>query len=77
LLRAFGNHFAGILTHPSTRVELRACKQKPGESFREYCHHFGELHAQVHDITEREVIEDFSNGIKARWQFQDFCNDYP
>jgi hypothetical protein len=30
------------------------------------------LRAQVHDITEREVIEAFSCGILAKWQFHDF-----
>ena len=33
---------------------------------------FGEIRAQVHEITDREVIETFANGIAARWQFKDF-----
>jgi hypothetical protein len=33
------------------------------------------LRAQVHDITEREVIEAFSHGIMAKRQFQDFCKE--
>jgi hypothetical protein len=35
------------------------------------------LRAQVHDITEREVIEAFSYGILAKWQFQDFYKENP
>jgi hypothetical protein len=31
----------------------------------------------VHDITEQEVIEAFSHGIMAKWQFQDFCKENP
>ena len=73
--RAFCENFAGIITHPITHVELKGLKQKGGESLRNYYRRFGELRAQVHDITEREVIEAFSHGIIARWQFQDFCKE--
>jgi hypothetical protein len=73
LQRAFCKNFAGIITHPITHAELKGLKQKGGESLRDYYRHFGELCAQVHDITEREVIEAFSHGIMAKWQFQDFA----
>jgi hypothetical protein len=68
LQRAFYENFAGIITH----AELKGFKQKGGKSLRDYYHRFGELRAQVHDITEREVIEAFSHEIMAKWQFQDF-----
>jgi hypothetical protein len=48
-----------------------------GERLRDYYRRFGELCAQVHDITEREVIDAFSHGIMAKWQFQDFCKENP
>jgi hypothetical protein len=35
------------------------------------------LRAQVCDITEREVIEAFSYGILAKWQFCNFCKENP
>jgi hypothetical protein len=38
---------------------------------------FGELRAQIHDIIEQEVIEAFSYGILAKWQFHDFCKENP
>jgi hypothetical protein len=44
---------------------------------RDYYRHFGELRAQVYDITEREVIEAFSHEIMAKWQFQDFYKENP
>jgi len=69
LQRAFCENFTGIITHPITHAELKGLKQKEGESLRDYYRRFGELRAQVHDITEREVIEAFSHGIMARWQF--------
>jgi hypothetical protein len=67
LLKAFSSNFAGILTHPTTWVELRGCTQKKDESFQKYYRRFGELSSQVHDITEQEVIDDFSMGIRAKW----------
>jgi len=67
LQRKFCENFYGVLTHPSTRIELRTCKQKLDETFQEYYCRFAELRAQVYGITEREVIEHFSNGIKYKW----------
>ena len=77
LQRVFCENFTGIITHPITHAELKGLKQKGGESLRNYYRQFGELRAQVHDITEREVIEAFSHRIMARWQFQDFCKENP
>jgi hypothetical protein len=77
LQRAFCENFAGIITHPITHAELKGLKQKGGESLRDYYRRFGELRAQVHDITEQEVIEVFSHGIMAKWQFKDFCKENP
>jgi hypothetical protein len=42
--------------HPITHAELKELKQKGGESLRDYYRRFGELCAQVHDITKRDVI---------------------
>jgi hypothetical protein len=67
LQRAFCENFAGIIIHPITHVELKGLKQKGGESLRDYYRRSRELHAQVHDITKREVIEAFSHGIMAKW----------
>jgi hypothetical protein len=69
LQKVFLQQLRSILTHPATRVELRGCTQKKDESFWEYYRRFGELGSQVHVITEREVIDDFSMGIRAKWQF--------
>jgi hypothetical protein len=45
LQRAFCKNFAGIITHPITHIELKALKQKGGESLRDYYRCFGELRA--------------------------------
>jgi hypothetical protein len=77
LQRAFCENFTSIITHPITHAELKGLKQKGSERLRDYYRCFGEQRAQVHDITEREVIEAFSHGIMAKWQFQDFCKENP
>jgi hypothetical protein len=58
-------------------VELKGLKQKSGKNLRDFYRRFGELRAQVHDITKREVIEAFTYGILAKWQFHDFCKENP
>ena len=45
LQHKFYENFYGILTHPSTRNELRTYKQKPDETFQQYYHCFVELRA--------------------------------
>jgi hypothetical protein len=67
----------GIITHPITYAELKGLKQKGSKSLKDYYRHFSELRAPVHEITEREEIEAFSQGIMAKWQFQDFCKENP
>ena len=69
--------FRGYHYTPNHPRKLKGLKQKGGESFRNYYRRFCELRAQVHDITEREVIEAYSHGIMAMWQFQDFCKENP
>ncbi|XP_066361433.1 uncharacterized protein [Miscanthus floridulus] len=38
---------------------------------------FKEDRAQVHDITDKEVIEAFAEGISANWQYKDYFNENP
>lgn len=60
-----------------TLAELKGLHQHRGESLRDFYKRFGEMRAQVHDITDREVIEAFGNGIFSKWQFKDFCGENP
>jgi hypothetical protein len=66
LQRVLCENFIGIITHPITHAELKGLKQKGGKSLKDYYRCFGELRAQVHDITEREVIKTFPHGIMAK-----------
>jgi hypothetical protein len=73
LQRAFCENFACIITHPITHAELKGLMRKGGKSLRDYYRRFGELRAQVHGITEREVIEAFSHGIMPSGNFRTFA----
>jgi hypothetical protein len=33
--------------------------------------------ATISDVSDSNVIEFFSEGIQERWQFQDFCRNFP
>jgi hypothetical protein len=52
LQKAFCKNFADIITYPITHAKLKGLKQKEGKSLRDYYRRFGELRAQIHDITE-------------------------
>jgi arsenate reductase-like glutaredoxin family protein len=69
LQRALCANFVGILANPPTRTKFKGCIQKKNESFRDYYRRFGELHAQVNEITDHEVIDDFAMGIRDKSQF--------
>ena len=60
-----------------TVAELKGVRQRRGESLRECYRKFGEFRAQVHDITDREVIAAFAEGILANWQYKDYFNENP
>src|ERR671937_671149 len=60
-----------------TPAELKSLRQHRGESFGDFYKRFGEMSAQVHDITDREVIEAFGNEIFSKWQFKDFYGENP
>ncbi|XP_066360871.1 uncharacterized protein [Miscanthus floridulus] len=77
LQTAFCNNFAGIITHPMMASKLKGVRQRRGESLRDYYRRFGEFRAQAHDITDREVIEAFAEGIFANWQFKDYYSENP
>lgn len=46
----------GIIIHLMTPAELKGLKEQRGETLREFYRRL-----QVHDITDREVTEAFSN----------------
>lgn len=77
LQTTFYNNFTEIITHPMMITKLKGVRQRRGESLRDYNRRFGEFRAQVHDITDIEVIEAFAEGIFANWQFKDNYSENP
>jgi hypothetical protein len=63
----FVENFAGVLTQPTTKTEFRNCKQNQGESLQEYYRPFSDMLATILDVSDSNVIEFFSEGIRERW----------
>jgi hypothetical protein len=60
-----------------TRMDLAMVKQEQGETFRKYMRHFFDKHATVVDVTDKEVIDLFQDGLYHRRTFEDFGRRCP
>jgi hypothetical protein len=47
---------------PSNSWDLRSCKQKLGESLRDYIRHFSRQRTELPNVTESDVIMAFLSG---------------
>jgi hypothetical protein len=72
LKEEFTNNFAGSMTRPGNRVDLAQVKQKKDEPLRDYLCRFFEKKATIVDISERDVIDCFQNGLYYRHTYSDF-----
>jgi hypothetical protein len=55
-----------------TRMDLAMVIQQQGEALRQYMRRFFDKHATVVDITDKEVIDLFQDGLYHRCTFEDF-----
>jgi hypothetical protein len=53
-------------------MDLAMVKQEQGETLRQYMRHFFDKRASVVDITDKEVINHFQDGLYHRHTFKDF-----
>jgi hypothetical protein len=53
-------------------MELVMVKQEQGETLRKYMQHFFDKSATVVDVTDKEVIDLFQDGLYHRRTFEDF-----
>jgi hypothetical protein len=53
-------------------MDLAMVKQEQGETLRQYMRHFFDKRATVVDITDKEVIDLFQDGLYHRHTFEDF-----
>ncbi|CAN6288529.1 unnamed protein product [Urochloa humidicola] len=77
LRRMFIDNFQGTFNGPKTRHDLSMCKQKSDESLREYMRRFFEIRSAVADISDRDVIELFHQGITNRFFDSQFGMNRP
>jgi hypothetical protein len=62
LVKAFAGNFQGTYVRPGNSLDLRSCRQQPGESLREYIRRFSKQCTELPNITDSDVIETFLAG---------------
>jgi hypothetical protein len=68
----FTSNFAVAMGRSGTRMELAMVKQEQGETLRKYMRRFFDKRATVVDVTNKEVIDLFQDGLYHRRTFEDF-----
>jgi hypothetical protein len=62
LERVFEGNFKGTYVCPGNSWDLRSCKQKLGESHRDYIRCFSKQRIELPNITDSDVIMTFLSG---------------
>jgi hypothetical protein len=73
----FTSSFAGAMGCSGTRMDLTMVKQEQGETLCKYMRCFFDKRATVIDVTDKEVIELFQDGLYHRRTFEDFGHRSP
>jgi hypothetical protein len=66
LVKAFAVNFHGTYVRPGNSWDLRSCRQRPGESLREYIRWFSKQRTKLPNITDSDVIGAFLAGTTCR-----------
>jgi hypothetical protein len=77
LKEQFTSNFTGAMGRSGTRMDLAMVKQEQGETLRKYMRHFFDKRATVVDVTDKEVIDLFQDGLYHRCTFEDFGRRRP
>jgi hypothetical protein len=77
LKNQFTNSFTGAMGRSGTRMDLAMVKQEQGETLRKYMRCFIDKRATVVDLTDKEVIDLFQDGLYHRCTFEDFGRRRP
>jgi hypothetical protein len=77
LKEQFTSNFAGAMRRSGTRMDLAMVKQEQGETLRKYMRRFFDKRATVVDVTDKEVIDFFQDGLYHRRTFEDFGRRRP
>jgi hypothetical protein len=73
----FTSNFVGAMGHSGTHMDLAMVNQEQGETLRKYMRCFFDKRATVVDITNKEVIDLFQDGLYHRRTFEDFSRRHP
>jgi hypothetical protein len=71
------SNFAGAMGRSGTRVDLAMVKQEQGETLRKYMWCFFDKRATLVDVSDKEVIDLFQDGLYHRRTFEDFGRRRP
>jgi hypothetical protein len=77
LKEQFISNFTGAMGRSGTRMDLAMVKQEQGETLRKYMRRFFDKRATVVDVTDKEVIDLFQDGLYHRRTFEDFGRHHP
>jgi hypothetical protein len=72
LKEQFTSNFVGAMGCSGTRMDLSMVKQEQGETLRKYMRRFFEKRTTVVDVTDKEVINLFQDGLYHRRTYEDF-----
>jgi hypothetical protein len=77
LKEQFTSNFAGAMGRSGTRMDLAMVKQEQGETLHKYMRCFFDKRATVVDVSDKEVIDLFQDGLYHRRTFKDFGRRRP
>jgi hypothetical protein len=77
LKEQFTSNFTGAMGRSGTRMDLAMVKQEQGKTLRKYMRRFFDKRATVVDVTDKEVIDLFQEGLYHRRTFEDFGRRRP
>jgi hypothetical protein len=77
LKEQFTSNFAGAMGRSGTRMDLAMVKQEQGETLHKYMRRFFDKRATVVNVTNKEVIDLFQDGLYHRRTFEDFGRRRP
>jgi hypothetical protein len=76
-MRVFEGNFKGTYMHLDNSWDLRSCKQKSGESLRDYIRRFCKQRTEVPNITDSDVIMAFLLGTTCKELIRELGRNTP
>jgi hypothetical protein len=73
----FTSNFTGAMEHSGTSMDLAMVKQEQGETLHQYMRRFIDKRATVVDVTNKEVIDLFQDGLYHCCTFENFGRRRP